>query len=61
MVDAEALQGALGSGADVGRAAVDDAGPASGVRHQAELRRYDEAGASLHVNVGCRQESGPGR
>src|SRR6185295_15619429 len=23
--------------------------------------RLDEAGASLHVNVGCRQESGPGR
>jgi len=24
-------------------------------------RPYGEAGASLHVNVGCRQESGPGR
>jgi hypothetical protein len=34
--------------------------PAADVR-AAAARPYGEAGASLHVNVGCRQESGPGR
>ena len=42
VVGAEALQGALDRGADVGRAAVEDAGPASGVRHQPELRRHHD-------------------
>ena len=30
-------------------------------RRAAWAGRYEEAGASLHVNVGCRQELGPGR
>ena len=42
VVSAEPLQGALDGGADVRRAAVDHAGPASGVRHQAELRRHHD-------------------
>ena len=42
VVNAEALQRALDRGADVRRAAVDDAGPATGVRHQAELRRHHD-------------------
>ena len=42
MVNAEPLQRALDRGADVRRGAVDDAGPATGVRHQAELRRHDD-------------------
>ena len=40
VVSAQALQGALDGGADVRRAAVDGAGSAFGVRHQAELRRH---------------------
>ena len=42
VVGAEPLQGALDRGADVGRAAVDDAGAAAGVGHQAELRRHHD-------------------
>ena len=42
VVSAEALQGALDGGADVRRGAVDHAGSASGVRHQAELRRHHD-------------------
>ena len=42
VVGAEPLQGALDGGADVGRAAVEHAGAASGVRHQAELRRHHD-------------------
>jgi hypothetical protein len=42
VVDAQALQGAVDRGADVRRPAVDDAGAATGVRDQAELRRHDD-------------------
>ena len=40
VVGAEPLQGALDRGADVRRAAVEDAGAATGVRDEAELRRH---------------------
>ena len=42
VVGAEPLQGALDRGADVRRAAVDDAGAAAGVRDEAELRRQHD-------------------
>ena len=42
VVRTEPLQRALDRGADVVRAAVDDAGPAAGVGHQAEFRRQHD-------------------
>ena len=48
VVGAEPLQRALDRGADVGRAAVEDAGAAAGVRDEAELRRqHDLVAAAL--------------
>ena len=37
VIGVQTLQGALDCGTDVGRSAVGDAGPASGMRHQSEL------------------------
>jgi hypothetical protein len=48
VVRAEPLEGALGGGADVGRAAVGDAGAAAGVGDEAELGgHHDLAAAAL--------------